>query len=83
MKDFKNLTVWQKAHALTLEVYRVTATFPKEAPCHSLRELYATRLFAQRNGVASFSLPQSVSEIGDNEQIDQQRCGVNQVAVLD
>src|SRR5437016_13501335 len=29
MSDFRNLTVWQKAHALTLDVYRVTATFPQ------------------------------------------------------
>ena len=30
MKDFRKLTVWQKAHRLTLDMYRVTATFPKE-----------------------------------------------------
>ena len=30
MKDFKQLTVWQKAHALTLDVYKATAAFPKE-----------------------------------------------------
>jgi four helix bundle protein len=30
MKDFKELKVWQKAHALTLDVYRVTVAFPKE-----------------------------------------------------
>jgi len=28
MADFRRLTVWQRAHALTLEVYRVTANFP-------------------------------------------------------
>ena len=30
MKDFRDLKVWVKAHALTLETYRQTATFPKE-----------------------------------------------------
>jgi four helix bundle protein len=30
MKDFKELKVWSKAHALTLFVYGVTRTFPKD-----------------------------------------------------
>ncbi len=30
MKDFHELKVWQKAHHLTLAVYHVTATFPRE-----------------------------------------------------
>lgn len=34
MKDFRKLTVWQKSHRLSLEVYRATAMFPKD-------ELYA------------------------------------------
>ena len=29
MKDFRQLQVWQKAHQLTLAVYRVTASFPR------------------------------------------------------
>ncbi len=29
MKDFRQLKVWQKAHALTLEVYRITGEFPR------------------------------------------------------
>ena len=29
MKNFRDLTVWQKAHALTLASYRGTAEFPK------------------------------------------------------
>ena len=28
MQDFRNLKVWPKAHALTLDVYRSTRTFP-------------------------------------------------------
>ena len=30
MKDFRELKVWQKAHQLTLAVYRVTADFPRQ-----------------------------------------------------
>ena len=30
MKDFHELKVWQKAHQLTLAVYRATAAFPRE-----------------------------------------------------
>lgn len=30
MRDFRDLKVWEKSHQLTLAVYRVTATFPKE-----------------------------------------------------
>jgi four helix bundle protein len=29
MQDFRNLLVWQKAHALALTVYKVTSTFPQ------------------------------------------------------
>jgi four helix bundle protein len=34
MSDFRNLVVWQKAHALAFDVYRATAAFPQS-------ELYA------------------------------------------
>jgi len=30
MSDYRRLLVWQQAHALTLEVYQATASFPKE-----------------------------------------------------
>lgn len=30
MQDFRQLQVWQKAHALTLSIYRATADFPTE-----------------------------------------------------
>jgi four helix bundle protein len=30
VKDFRQLKVWQKAHELTLAVYQLTATFPRE-----------------------------------------------------
>ncbi|MCD6422533.1 MAG: four helix bundle protein [Elusimicrobia bacterium] len=30
MKTFKELKVWQKAHQLVLEIYKITRSFPKE-----------------------------------------------------
>jgi four helix bundle protein len=30
MRNFRDLSVWQKAHSLTLEIYRTTRRFPKE-----------------------------------------------------
>lgn len=30
MRDFRELAVWQRAHRLTLEVYRATRTFPPD-----------------------------------------------------
>jgi four helix bundle protein len=30
MKDFRNLKVWEKAHCLTLAVYKATGRFPRE-----------------------------------------------------
>ena len=30
MKDFRDLQVWAKSHALTLAVYQATGSFPKE-----------------------------------------------------
>ena len=30
MRNFKDLVVWEKAHALTLELYQTTHPFPKE-----------------------------------------------------
>lgn len=30
MQDFRKLIVWQKSHIMTLEVYKLTAKFPKD-----------------------------------------------------
>jgi four helix bundle protein len=30
MKDFRRLKVWEKAHSLTLDVYKITSRFPRE-----------------------------------------------------
>ncbi len=52
MKDFKKLKVWQKAHQLTLAVYKVTQTFPKD-------ELYGLISQIRR---ASSSIPANIAE---------------------
>lgn len=30
IRDFKDIIAWQKAHALAIEIYKITASFPKE-----------------------------------------------------
>ena len=52
MRDFRDLQVWQKAHHLTLEVYRVTCCFPRE-------ELYGLTSQLRR---ASSSIPANLAE---------------------
>jgi four helix bundle protein len=52
MKDFRKLTVWQKAHRLTLKVHEVTRKFPRE-------ELYG--LTGQMRKSSS-SIPTNVAE---------------------
>jgi len=52
VKDFRNLRVWEKAHHLTLEIYRVTSAFPKE-------ETYGLTSQIRR---ACVSIPANVAE---------------------
>ena len=52
MKDFRNLQVWEKAHALTLDVYKATVSFPKE-------ELYSLTSQILRS---SASIPTNIAE---------------------
>ena len=33
LKNYKELKVWQKSYKLCLEIYRMTAKFPKEEEC--------------------------------------------------
>lgn len=30
MKDFRDLKVWEKAHRLTLDIYKATSAFPRD-----------------------------------------------------
>ncbi|MFC1780388.1 four helix bundle protein [Patescibacteria group bacterium] len=52
MQDFRNLTVWEKAHSLALKAYKITASFPKE-------ELYALNSQIRR---AAYSIPTNITE---------------------
>jgi four helix bundle protein len=52
MKDFRELKVWQKAHELTLTVYKITASFPRE-------ELYGLTSQLRRS---SSSIPANLAE---------------------
>ena len=52
MKDFRNLLVWEKAHQLTLQVYRSLVAFPKE-------ERYA---LADQIRRAAVSIPANIAE---------------------
>lgn len=52
MRDFRQLRVWQESHQLTLEIYHITKTFPKE------------ELFSLTNQIrrASISIPSNIAE---------------------
>jgi len=52
VQDFRQLVVWQKAHELTLAVYRATREFPRE-------ELYGLTSQMRR---ASASVPANIAE---------------------
>jgi four helix bundle protein len=52
MKDFHNLKVWERAHALTLSIYEATRGFPKE-------EIYGLTIQARR---ACSSIPTNIAE---------------------
>lgn len=52
MKDFRSLKVWERAHALTLAIYKATEEFPKQ-------EMYALTNQIQR---AAVSIPANIAE---------------------
>ena len=52
MKDFRDLKVWEKAHALTLSCYQVTKPFPRE-------EIFGLVSQIRR---ASASIPANIAE---------------------
>ena len=59
MQNYKDLKVWEKAHAFTLSVYQVSTHFPKE-------ELYSLTNQLRR---ASSSIPANIAEgCGKNSQ---------------
>ena len=61
VKDFRELKVWQKAHQLTLAVYELTATFPRE-------ELYGLTAQLRRAGSSiAANLAEGCGRNGDAE----------------
>lgn len=52
MQDFQKLTVWRKAHRLTLDIYTSTGCFPKD-------ELYGLTSQTRR---AAASIPANIAE---------------------
>ena len=52
MKDFRQLKVWEKAHQMTLAVYKATTTFPQD-------ELYGLTSPIRRSGA---SIPANIAE---------------------
>ena len=61
VKDFHELKVWQKAHELTLAVYRVTAPFPRE-------ELYGlTSQLRRASASVAANLAEGCGRSGDAE----------------
>ncbi|RNL55142.1 four helix bundle protein [Pedobacter jejuensis] len=61
MQNFKELKVWEKAHQITLSIYRVSANFPKE-------EVYSLTNQLRR---AASSIPANIAEgCGKNTQAD-------------
>jgi four helix bundle protein len=52
VKDFRQLKVWQRAHQLTLEIYRTTASFPRS-------EAYGLTPQIRRSAV---SIPSNLAE---------------------
>lgn len=52
MKDFRGLKVWEKAHALTLAIYKATEAFPKQ-------EMYSLTSQIRR---AVVSIPTNIAE---------------------
>lgn len=52
MRDFRGLSIWQKAYQLTLDVYRASRNFPKE-------ELYGLTSQLRRSAA---SIPANIAE---------------------
>lgn len=52
MRNFKELSIWQRSHALTLKIYRLTHAFPKE-------ELFGLTGQMRRS---SYSIPTNIAE---------------------
>lgn len=69
MKNFKDLTVWQKAHEMTLTIYEATRGFPRE-------ELYGLTSQLRRS---SASIGANIAE-GSGRRSDAEICRFLRIA---
>ncbi len=69
MRNYRELKVWEKAHQLTLKIYQVTSSFPKE-------EMYGLTSQIRR---ASSSIPANIAE-GCGRDSDAQFINFLQIA---
>ena len=77
MKDFRELKVWQKAHRLTLAVYRITTDFPRE-------ELYGlTSQLRRSSSSISANLAEGCGRNGDAELARFCAIGMGSASELD
>src|SRR5688572_11290674 len=61
MKDYRKLVAWEKAHKLTLFIYNITRTFPKDEQCGLVSQIRR----------AATSTPTNIAEgCGENTQPD-------------
>lgn len=64
MRDFRKILVWEKSHKLTLQLYKITSSFPKD-------ELYGLTSQIRR---AVASIPANIAEgCGRNTQTELAR----------
>ncbi|MEO6454474.1 MAG: four helix bundle protein [Ginsengibacter sp.] len=64
MRNFQELSIWQRSHALTLKIYRSTQAFPKE-------EVYGLTSQMRRS---SASIPTNIAEgCGRNSNPEMRR----------
>lgn len=69
MKDFKNLKVWRVSHELTIEIYRITKSFPRD-------EMFGITSQLRR---AASSIPANIAE-GSGRKSDRELVRFLQIA---
>ena len=70
MKDFRKLKVWEKAHRLTVDVYRASARFPRS-------ELFGLTSQIRR---AAASVPSNIAE-GCGRRTDAELARLSEIAM--
>ncbi|HEC65723.1 MAG TPA: four helix bundle protein [bacterium] len=70
MKDYKKLSVWSRAHKLTLEIYKATVDFPTD-------EKYGVTSQLRR---AAVSIPTNIAE-GSSRRTDKDFARFVQIAI--